>query len=128
MQICRECTIAYRNYFSYPFSMLYSYPPFASFSSLVVSSYIYNGDPSVGFPGLYLTANQSVEYYSSSNVLLASQPMVWIPGDTGSLRPANPGLIFTLSERPAYAKISVAFSVGGFYAETKTVVMIAEFP
>lgn len=123
-----DCTVEYTCTYSYPLSMLYNYPPFASFSSSVVSSYAFSGDAGTGFPGLICTASQSVNYYSESNALIGTQAMQWSVSGTGNSHPVNPSTVYTLPTKPAYATTSVVFSISGTYPKAETVVLTAVFP
>ena len=120
-----DCTVEYMNYYSYPSSFPYEYPPFASFASAVTSYYSCNAE---GFPGLTCDASLSVEYYSSSDALLGTQSMSWSHTGTGNTYPTMLSTVYTLNSKPAYASTYVIFDVWGSYPSMAQIEIIASFP
>lgn len=100
-----NCYIEYSNSYTYPFSMTYNYPPFASFVSCVNS---YADIPS-GVPSVTCTAKLAVHYYSSSDELIATQDMAWGVNGTFNSHAAVSNHAYTLDMKPAYVVTGASF-------------------
>ena len=100
-----DCYVQYTNYYAYPFSMTYNYPPFASFSSIVNS---YATISSI-HPTLKCISRTSVKYYTSSASLLSTQSMMW-NSDNNAI-PTNPLFVYTLNSKPSYTIAGATFSM-----------------
>ena len=100
-----DCYVEYTNYCSFPFSMTYNYPAFASFSSVVKS---YSTISSI-YPSLNCISGTAVKYYSSSGTLLSTQSMKWNL-DNNAI-PSNTGSIYTLTTKPSYTISGATFAM-----------------
>lgn len=100
-----DCHVKYTNYYKYPVSMQYSYPPFATFSS-TVEAY---ADHLANYPSVICTAARSVHYFNSSGTTLWSQPMNW-NGEDLSI-PANLSMVYTLDTKPSYTTTGAVFAM-----------------
>lgn len=100
-----DCYVAYSNFCSFPFSMTYNYPAFASFSSIVKS---YATISSI-YPSLSCVSRTAVKYYSSSGTLLSTQSMK-LNYDNNAI-PYNTLAVFTLTSKPSYTTSGATFSM-----------------
>lgn len=98
-----DCVVTYTNYYDYPFSMTYNYPPFASFASIVES---YTDVPPI-YPTVNCWSGTSVKYYSSSGSLLWDQSMQ--QNTNFDSIPSNLGIVYTLSSKPKYTVSTAMF-------------------
>ncbi len=100
-----DCHVEYTNRYSFPFSMIYNYPAFASYSS-VVRSY---ADISPIYPSLNCISGRSVKYYTSSGSNIATQSMSWNPNNDAI--PSNLGGYYSLNTEPSYTVSGATFAM-----------------
>ncbi len=100
-----DCYVEYSNYCSFPFSMTYNYPAFASFSSIVKS---YATISSI-YPSLTCVSRTAVKYYSSSGTLLSTQSMK-LNYDNNAI-PYNTATVYTLTSKPSYTTSGATFAM-----------------
>ncbi len=98
-----DCVVTYTNYYDYPFSMMYNYPPFASFLSIVES---YTDVPAI-YPSVNCWSGTSVKYYSSGGTLLFDQAMQ--QNQNFDAIPSMLNHVYTLNSRPSYTTSSAMF-------------------
>lgn len=99
-----DCSVTYTNYYSYLPSTPYNYPPFATFSSSVISS-----GGSSAHPQLTCISDLTVTYYNAVGEVLWEQSMQWNL-DNNSI-PKAPMHVYTLTSKPAYAVTGATFSM-----------------
>lgn len=106
------CTVEYNNLYNYPASsMTYSFPPFASFASSVISY----ADPILDGPNMICTSYTTVSYYTSGGSLLGSQSMSLNANSNSS--PSNIAMIFTLNSKPKYTTTGATFVINAWTAD-----------
>ena len=105
-----DCYVEYENYYSYPFSMQYNYPPFASFQSSVKAYAV----PPPDSPVISVTVRRTVEYCTSSGNVIAAQAMEWHQSSANAFPDTlDPSVAYTLITIPAYAVSEAQFSMAG---------------
>ena len=119
--------VEYTNTYIYPDQSLtnsYTYPDFSSFASAVISSATI--DNVIEAPTAFAKSHNTVEYYSASGELIATQHLSVVYDDnTGYVNSAP----FTLTQKPAYAIASAGFGVDTpvFFSEETVITVITYF-
>ena len=99
-----ECSITYSNFCDFPFSMVYNYPSFASFGTLVTTSTVTPPESNRMLCNL-VTA---IPYYTASGSLIATQGLEWYP-NTANARSTASMIPYTLTVAPAYVSVRAEF-------------------
>ncbi len=99
-----DCHVEYTNRYSFSFSMIYNYPVFASYGSMVRSY----ADISPIYPSLICISGHSVKYYPLSGSNIATQSMSWNPNNDAI---SNLGGIYSLNTEPSYTVSGTTFAM-----------------
>lgn len=101
------CTFTYSNSYSYPFSMTYDYPPFASFESSAIITTQSNPDTSA----VVCSVDRFINYYTSSGTLIETQELMWGSDGTKSAFATEQQHPYTLQQTPSYAVANVGVMI-----------------